>query len=125
MNHRLVEFTSRLPIALKLRGLQTKRVLRQAMAGVVPAGIAPAHEARSDGAAGSVAGRPAARTSPPTRSDGSIDRLVRERAVQDLFADHVARRRDNRRELWALIMLQLWTESSATRAVHREGDPRA
>jgi hypothetical protein len=40
---------------------------------------------------------------------------VRERAVHDLFADHVARRRDSRRELWALIMLQLWLEAFASR----------
>ena len=38
--HRLVELACRLPVALKLRGLATKRVLRQAMAGVVPRAIA-------------------------------------------------------------------------------------
>jgi asparagine synthase (glutamine-hydrolysing) len=124
MNHRLVELACRLPVALKLRGFETKRVLRQAMAGVVPRAIArrtkrgltvplaawlagPLHDFAAD-------------------TLGRLDhRLVRESAVRELLADHVARRRDNRRELWSLIMLQLWTESSASRAVHREGDPRA
>lgn len=46
---------------------------------------------------------------------GRLDRrVVRERAVQDLLADHFGRRRDNRRELWALIMLQLWLEAFAS-----------
>jgi asparagine synthase (glutamine-hydrolysing) len=115
VNHRLVEFTCRLPIALKLRGLQTKRVLRRAMAGLVPSEVlrrtkrgltvplAPWLAGPLRGFAADTLGR--------------LDRrLVREAAVHDLFADHVARRRDNRRELWALIMLQLWLEAFASGA---------
>ena len=37
LNHRLVEFACRLPAPLKLRGARTKRVLRQAVAELVPA----------------------------------------------------------------------------------------
>jgi hypothetical protein len=40
-------------------------------------------------------------------------RLVRPAAVEALLEEHVARRRDNRRDLWALVMLQLWTEAHA------------
>jgi asparagine synthase (glutamine-hydrolysing) len=113
VNHRLVEFTSRLPIALKLCGLQTKRVLRRAMAGLVPSEVL--HRTKrgltvplAPWLAGPLRGFAA-------DTLGRLDRrLVRERAVQDLFADHVARRRDNRRELWALIMLQVWLEEFAS-----------
>jgi hypothetical protein len=38
-------------------------------------------------------------------------RLVRPAAVEALLEAHVARRQDNRRDLWALVMLQLWTEA--------------
>ena len=36
--------------------------------------------------------------------------VVRPDAVRALLDEHVARRRDNRRELWALVMLQLWLD---------------
>jgi len=110
MNHRLVELACRLPVGLKLRGVETKRVLRQALADVVPRAII---RRRKRGLTVPLAPWLAG----PLRSFaadtlGRLDhRLVREHAVRELLDDHVARRRDNRRELWALIMLQLWTES--------------
>jgi hypothetical protein len=33
--------------------------------------------------------------------------------VQELLDEHVERRRDNRRELYALLMLQLWVDCNA------------
>src|SRR6202035_1514023 len=39
LDHKLVEFTSRLPERLKLRGWTTKYVLRKAMKGVLPEAI--------------------------------------------------------------------------------------
>jgi asparagine synthase (glutamine-hydrolysing) len=36
LDHRLVEFTARIPASLKLRGLTTKYILRKAMSGVLP-----------------------------------------------------------------------------------------
>ncbi|MFP5264729.1 MAG: asparagine synthase (glutamine-hydrolyzing) [Blastocatellia bacterium] len=39
LDHRLVEFSARLPVRMKLRGLETKRVLRRAMRGRLPAQI--------------------------------------------------------------------------------------
>jgi hypothetical protein len=40
-------------------------------------------------------------------------RISRPEAVRALLDDHVARRRANRRELWALIMLHLWHDRAA------------
>jgi asparagine synthase (glutamine-hydrolysing) len=40
-------------------------------------------------------------------------RVFNRSAVTALLDDHAHRRRDNRRELWALIMLQLWREAYA------------
>jgi len=124
MNHHLVELACRLPIALKLRGLETKRVLRRAMAGIVPRTIARRTKRGLTVPLATWLAGPLHGFAADTL--GRLDhRLVRESAVRQLLADHVARRRDNRRELWSLIMLQLWLESSPTFAIHREGDPRA
>jgi asparagine synthase (glutamine-hydrolysing) len=124
MNHHLVELACRLPVALKLRGLETKRVLRRAMAGLVPRSIARRTKRGLTVPLAAWLAGPLHGFAADTL--GRLDhRLVRETAVRELLADHVARRRDNRRELWSLIMLQLWLESSASLAVHREGDPGA
>ena len=37
-------------------------------------------------------------------------RVFRPAAVRALLDDHVARRRDNRREIWSLIVFQLWAD---------------
>jgi len=47
--------------------------------------------------------------------DGLDPRVFRREAVQALLDEHVERRRDNRRELWALMVLQLWIDSCAAR----------
>jgi asparagine synthase (glutamine-hydrolysing) len=122
MNHHLVELACRLPVMLKLRGLETKRVLRRALAGIVPRSIARRTKRGLTVPLAAWLAGPLHRFAADTL--GRLDhRLVRESAVRQLLGDHVARRRDNRRELWSLIMLQLWLESSATLAIHGEGNP--
>lgn len=109
LDHELVAFACRLPVAFKVRGLATKRVLRRAVADVVPAPIlARVKRGLTVPLAQWLAG-PLASFARETLE--RLDpRLVRAEAVRDLLAEHVARRRDNRRELWSLIMLQLWWE---------------
>jgi asparagine synthase (glutamine-hydrolysing) len=114
VNHHVVEFACRLPIALKLRGLETKRVLRRAMAGLVPRAIVRRTKRGLTVPLAAWLAGPLRGFAEETL--GRLDpRLIREGAVRELLADHVARRRDNRRELWALIMLQLWLESFVAR----------
>jgi asparagine synthase (glutamine-hydrolysing) len=115
LDHRLVEFGCRLPAHFKLKGLVTKRVLRRAMTEIVP----PAVRRRIKRGltvplASWIAG--------PLRSfvEDAIDRLdphvFQRSAVRELLEDHVARRRDNRRELWTLVMLQCWYEAWCARS---------
>ena len=114
LDHHLVEFACRLPAHLKLRGPIGKRVLRRAVADLVPA-----HTRRrvKRGLAVPVAAWLAGPLLPFLREtlDGLDPRVFRREAVQALLDEHVERRRDNRRELWALMVLQLWIDSCAAR----------
>jgi hypothetical protein len=94
---------------------KTKRVLRRALADAVPAAIARRKKRGLTVPLAAWLAGPLHGFAIETL--GRLDRrLVRDRAVRELLADHVARRRDNRRELWSLIMLQLWLESFASGA---------
>ena len=112
LDHHLVEFACRLPAEHKLRGLATKRVLRRAVADLVPP---PIRRRVKRGLTVPLATWLAGPLLPFARA--TLDRLdpraVRPEAVRALLDEHVARRRDNRRELWALIVLQLWREACA------------
>jgi asparagine synthase (glutamine-hydrolysing) len=114
LNHHLVELACRLAPELKLRGVVGKRVLRRAVADLVPAAIRRrVKRGLSVPLATWLAGPllPFARET-LARLDPDV---VRPAAVRNLLDDHVARRRDNRRELWALIVLQLWVETTEAR----------
>lgn len=109
LDRHLVELVCRLPSALKMHGFATKRVLRRAVADVVPA---PILRRVKRGLTVPLTSWIAGPLLPFVRE--SLARLdptvIRPEAAQSLLADHLAQRRDNRRELWALVMLQAWLE---------------
>jgi asparagine synthase (glutamine-hydrolysing) len=113
LDHRLVEFACSLPSRLKLRGITGKLVLRDAVADLVPPRIL---RRVKRGLTVPLASWIAGPLLPFVR--GTLSRLdpavVRPRAVSELLAAHLERRRDNRREIWALVMLQLWRETHDT-----------
>ena len=113
LDHRLVEFVCRLSIDLKLRGLVTKRVLRRAVADLVPK---PIRRRVKRGLTVPLAAWLAGPLLPFARAtlDRLDPRVFRPDGVRALLGEHVDRRRDNRRELWALIMLRLWQDSWAS-----------
>jgi asparagine synthase (glutamine-hydrolysing) len=109
LDHHVVELACRLPVTLKVRGLVTKRVLRRAVADLVP----PAIRRRvKRGLTVPLAKWIVGPLQPFVRDTlGRLDGgVIRPGAVRALLDEHVTRRRDNRRELWALVMLQLWIE---------------
>src|SRR6266566_3072041 len=111
LDHRLVEFACRLPVELKVRGLATKRVLRKAVADLVPP---PIRRRVKRGLTVPLAAWLAGPLLPFARTtlERLDPRVIRPEAVRALLDEHVARRRDNRRELWALIVLELWREGA-------------
>jgi asparagine synthase (glutamine-hydrolysing) len=112
LDHHLVALACSLPAALKVRGLSTKRVLRRAVADLVPS---PILRRVKRGLTVPLAAWLAGPLLPFARETlARLDpRVIRPEGVRDLLDEHVARRRDNRRELWALVMLQLWLERHA------------
>ena len=117
LDHKLVEFAARLPDRWKLSGWTTKRILREAMKGLLPASIlnrpkmgfpvpfgswlrgASSHRSRSWNAV--VAAVLLDRRS---RERGIVDAA----AVEALLNDHAAGRADGGDRLWTLFNLELW-----------------
>jgi asparagine synthase (glutamine-hydrolysing) len=110
LDHRLVEFAARLPDRLKLNGFQTKRILREAIRGLLPDRILTRKKMGfpvpfSGWVRGPWNGM---------AHDVLLDRRTRERgivnapAVADLLRDHASGRRNAGDAIWALLNLELW-----------------
>jgi len=118
LDHHLVEFAARLPNEWKLSGLTTKRVLREAMKGLLPDSILNRPKMGfpvpfGKWAAGSWNG---------VVRDVLLDRRSRERgiidppAVERLLSDHAAGRANAGDRLWSLLNLELWYRTFIDRA---------
>jgi asparagine synthase (glutamine-hydrolysing) len=110
LDHELVEFAARLPDEWKLSGLTTKRVLREAMKGLLPdailnrpkMGFPVPFSAWTRGSWNQVV------------RDVLLDRRSRERgiiepaAVDRLLRDHATSAIDAGDRIWSLLNLELW-----------------
>jgi asparagine synthase (glutamine-hydrolysing) len=110
LDHRLVEFAATLPDEWKLHGWTTKRILREAMKGVLPAsilnrpkmGFPVPFSAWTRGAWNGVV------------RDVLLDRRARQRgileprAVDSLLRAHAEGRIEGGDRIWALLNLELW-----------------
>jgi len=116
LDYRLFEFSARLPSHLKLRGRQTKYLLRRAMEGILPDRIAA---------------RPKQGFTPPTgqwfRSrlagyardvllspECTARGFFRPDALRQLVEEHINGQKDHGDRLWALVMLELWCREYAS-----------
>ena len=119
----LVEFLGRVPARLKLRRLDTKHLLKRAMADVLPPGIAdrPEEGLRHPGrrVAQGRAARGARRTSSrPSRLEQQG--IFEPTEVERLVSEHMAGRRDHRKPLWTLFVFQLWHRRWVERTARAE-----
>jgi asparagine synthase (glutamine-hydrolysing) len=106
----LVEFLGRVPSRLKLRGFETKHLLKRAMAGHLPEGIATRAKKGF--------GIPVAEWFKTDLREHLLDELSPARLdrqglfdaaeVTALLREHLSGRRDHRKQLWTLFMFQLW-----------------
>jgi asparagine synthase (glutamine-hydrolysing) len=110
LDHKLVEFAATLPDEWKLQGWTTKRILREAMKGVLPASILnrpkmgfPVPFATWTRGAWNAVAR-----------DVLLDRRARERgilephAVDSLLRAHAAGTTEGGDRIWTLLNLELW-----------------
>jgi asparagine synthase (glutamine-hydrolysing) len=110
LDHKLIEFVTRIPASLKMRGLETKHILKRAVRDLVPPEILD---------------RPKQGFGVPLQQwinsqlrerirETLTDRRARERGYVDpqyvrlLLDEHERNRRDHSTQLWALFMFELW-----------------
>ncbi len=106
----LVGFLGRVPARLKLRRLDTKHLLKRAMADVLPPGIA---ERSKKGFGIPVADWLKGALRDPLQDELSPERIraqgIFESSVVDrLVSEHMSGRSDHRKPLWTLFVFQLW-----------------
>ncbi len=126
LDYTLVEFLARVPARLKLRGLERKVILKRAMAGRLPPGIASRAKKGF--------GIPTAKWFKRELREALLDELSPERlrrqglfepaTVERLVRDHLDGRRDNHKELWTLFVFQLWHRHHATATTRVMASPR-
>jgi asparagine synthase (glutamine-hydrolysing) len=110
LDHELVEFIMNLPSSLKLRRFTAKYILKKAMKHFLPKEIVQRHKKGF--------GVPIAKwiKGPLRELFGDLlayDRVRREGFlspdyVAALFQDHLFNKRDNRKQLWTLLVWELW-----------------
>lgn len=110
LDHKLIEFATRIPSGLKMVGSQTKHLFKQAVADLVPAEILRRSKQGF--------GVPIQQWINEQLSDRIRDTLrdtrttqrgyVSQKYVELLLAEHERGRRDHAMALWSLLMLELW-----------------
>ena len=112
LNNDFVAYALALPLDLKLRGLRSKSLLKRALKGILPDSIL---NRPKKGFGIPVADWFRGPLREQLLSVLSSERIVKDgyfepAAVQAVIADHLAGRRDNRKQLWTLFAFQLWHE---------------
>jgi asparagine synthase (glutamine-hydrolysing) len=110
LDHEFVEFVVGLPTKLKLRGLTSKYILKKAMTKILPQEVI-ARKKKGFGvpiakwAKGSLKALFEDLLSPDRIKGGGF---LSPEYVTTLLKDHLANRQDNRKQLWTLLVWQLW-----------------
>lgn len=110
LDHEVMELAARLPVHLKLRGKQSKYLLKRTFADLLP----PANVNRRKMGFGVPLGQWFRGPLRPLLEDGLLsEQLARrkyfdEGVIRSLVADHVQQRADHSFALWNLLMLELW-----------------
>src|SRR6266446_3883374 len=110
LNNDFVEYATRLPLTMKLRGLRSKFLLKRALRGLLPDSIL---NRPKKGFGIPVADWFRGPLKEQMLSVLSPERIARKGffdgpAVAALVGDHLSGRRDNRKQLWTLFVFELW-----------------
>lgn len=108
LDHRLVEFVSTLPDALRVRGLATKWILRQALRPLL-AGLRPRKAGFAIPVGAWLRGELSDWLLDHLRGAGSITRPFYDATALDrLLDEHLSGRRNHEDILWTLLNLEIW-----------------
>jgi asparagine synthase (glutamine-hydrolysing) len=124
LNNDFVEFATRLPLDVKLRGLRPKFLLKRALRGLLPDDILNRPKKGF--------GIPVANWFRGPLKEQMLSVLSPERiagkgffdaaALKSLIDDHLSGRRDNRKQLWTLFVFELWHDGYV-RGGHQTSTP--
>jgi asparagine synthase (glutamine-hydrolysing) len=112
LNNDFVEYATHLPLDMKLRGLQSKFLLKRALRGLLPASIL---KRPKKGFGIPIAEWFRGPLKEQMLSVLSPERIAREgyfdaTVVARLIRDHLEGSRDNRKQLWTLFAFEMWHE---------------
>jgi asparagine synthase (glutamine-hydrolysing) len=113
LDYTFVEFVNSIPSHLKLNGLKSKYILKQAMRGKLPPDIL----ARGKKGFGIPVAKWFRRDLKDLVADTLSTARIKEQGlfnhltVERLLTEHLQGTRDNRKELWTLLMFQLWFDT--------------
>jgi asparagine synthase (glutamine-hydrolysing) len=112
LDHEVMELAARLPESLKVRGRQTKRILRELFAELLPPAITRRGKMGFSVPLGLWFRGPLAT---PLREillakDARIFQYLRRTGIEELFAQNAAGRADHGKRLWALLNLEVWLQ---------------
>ena len=119
LDHRVVEFSWRVPAAEKVRHGRGKWILRQVLRKYVPQKLFEGPKRGFDVPIGSWLKGPLRGWASDLLEPERLRRqgLLEIGEVGACWRDHISGRRDNSRALWAILMLQAWLDKTATTRV--------
>jgi asparagine synthase (glutamine-hydrolysing) len=118
LNNDFVDYATRLPLDMKLRGMRSKFLFKRALRGLLPEAIL---NRRKKGFGIPVADWFRGPLREQLQWVLSPERIARQRffepiAVTRLIAEHLAGRSDNRKQLWTLFAFELWHDGYLNRS---------
>ena len=110
LDHKLLEFAARVPMALKLKDGRSKYLLRRILERRVPRSIVERGKSGFAAPIGDWLRGPLAGMASELLLDGRLrDRgLFNDAEIRRIWDDHRTRRADHPHRLWQLVMLELW-----------------
>lgn len=108
LDHQLIEFVTALPESMKLRGRDSKYLLRRLMRGVLPEPILTRSKMGFGVPVGEWMRGPLRSLVIDVVANGPDRGYVRRESVKEMVTEHLSRRVDHTPAVWSLLMLELW-----------------
>jgi len=113
LDHRLVEYAASLPVSWKYRGLEQKHLLRLSQRRRLPSSVLKRRKTGFNAPVSHWLSGKLLEMARDTTMGGDMKQWFDSRVVEQLWQDHLTRRRDNGLPLFGLTCLGLWFETSS------------